>query len=227
MAARSRARLTDRGPRVNIEDVNAFTTQLVDAVRVSPLWLSMLILVFASSVEYVFPPFPGDTILIAGGFFAARGAINLYATFAALVAGTVLGCWLGYQIGSFARRSLRLRRFIDWFIKPKYFEKLEALYRKRGRLILVLNRFLPGVRGAFMIGAGLVGLPVSQVLFWGFVSALFWNGLLIGVGYGFSESLPVLLSWFETYTLWTLSALGVLCALALVWALIKKFKRKA
>ena len=77
---------------MNIESINEITNHLVKVVETAPAWVSAVVLFFATWIEYIFPPFPGDTILVAGGFFAARGAISLYVTFTVLVLGSTTGC---------------------------------------------------------------------------------------------------------------------------------------
>ncbi len=207
---------------MNIESINEMTNHLVKVVETAPAWLSALVLFFATWIEYVFPPFPGDTILVAGGFFAARGAISLYVTFAVLVLGSTSGCMMGWWIGHAALRYEWSRRCVLRLIKPENLENLQKMYKRYGVAILIGNRFLPGVRGVFMIASGLAKIPLRLVVICGTVSAMIWSGLLIAVGYFFSDNLESLLELMDKYTKIMLVLLGIFF---LVWFSAWLFKK--
>lgn len=176
---------------------------LVQLVETSPLWLSLLLLFFAAWIEYIFPPFPGDTLLVAGGFFVAQGALPLVLTFVVLTLGSVSGCLVGWSLGL---HGLGLRRLI----RAEYLERVQKSYARYGAWLILVNRFVPGLRGAFMITAGLIKMPMRPIVIWGTVSAILWNSVLIGLGYIFSDSLEKLLSLMQTYSKTVLILIGLL-----------------
>ncbi|MES2503912.1 MAG: DedA family protein [Myxococcota bacterium] len=163
----------------------------------------MLLLFFAAWIEYILPPFPGDTLLVAGGFFAAQGALPLPLTFAVLTLGSVTGCVVGWAIGY---HGLGLRRLIN----VDYLDRVKRGYERFGIWLLIVNRFIPGLRGAFMITAGLIKMPIRPILIWGTVSALLWNSLLIALGFIFSDSIEKILKLMGTYSKTVLILLGIL-----------------
>lgn len=175
---------------------------LVQLVETAPLWISMPLLFFAAWIEYVFPPFPGDTLLVAGGFFVAQGALPLVLTFLVLTAGSVTGCVVGWALG---HHGLGLRRFI----RPGYLERIKTNYDRWGAWLLIANRFVPGIRGAFMISTGLIKMPLKPILIWGTLSAILWNSVLIGLGYIFSDSLEQLLQITQAYGKTVLILIGL------------------
>lgn len=175
---------------------------LVQWVETTPLWLLMLSLFFAAWIEYVFPPFPGDTLVVAGGFFVAQGALPLVLTFIVLTCGSVAGCAVGWSLGN---HGLGLRRFI----RAEYLEKVSRGYKRYGAWLILGNRFVPGIRGAFMIAAGLVKMPLKAILIWGTISAVIWNSILISAGYVFSESLDEMLRIFQNYSKTVLILIGL------------------
>ena len=54
--------------------------------------------------------------------------------------------------------------------------------QRHGAVLLVINRFVPGVRALFFVAAGLAGLPLRAVVGWSVVSSLLWNAALVAVG---------------------------------------------
>lgn len=179
---------------------------LVHLVGSSPLWLSMLLLFLAAWVEYILPPFPGDTLMVAGGFFVAQGALPLELTFVVLTLGSVSGCIVAWALG---HHGLGLRRLIH----ADYLERIQKSYARYGVWLLIANRFAPGLRGAFMLSAGLIKMPLKPILIWGTFSAILWNSVLLGLGYIFSDSLETLLEIFQAYGKSVLILIGAILAI--------------
>ena len=140
--------------------------------------------------------------MVAGGFFVAQGALPLGLTFVVLTLGSISGCVVGWALG---HHGLGLRRLI----KSDYLERIQKNYARYGVWLLICNRFVPGLRGAFMIGAGLSKMPLKPILIWGTFSALLWNSILLALGYVFSDSLETLLGYFQTYSKSVLIAVGL------------------
>lgn len=191
---------------------------LVYLIEHLPLWLSMFFLFFSALIEYVFPPFPGDTFLIAGGFFVAQGILPIIPTFVVLTIGSTIGCVLGWLIGS---RLTGLKKFIG----PNYVKFIQNNYDQYGKWIILVNRFIPGLRGAFMIAAGLINVPLKIVIFWGTLSAMLWNSVLIGIGYIFSDNLENLLKFAEIYGKSFLVLIGLVAICYVLCVFKNKVKR--
>ncbi len=71
--------------------------------------LAPVILFGASFIEYVFPPFPGDTIVLLGAWYAVHGALSWPTAFAAVTLGAVLGAWFGWRVGRALAPALESR----------------------------------------------------------------------------------------------------------------------
>ena len=61
--------------------------------------IGLTILFVSAVMEYLFPPYPGDTIMVGGFLLAARGDASLPLTFLVALAGSILGAQLAYGIG--------------------------------------------------------------------------------------------------------------------------------
>lgn len=153
-------------------------------------------------IEYVFPPFPGDTIVVLGGVYAARGQKPWWLVFAVITLGSVIGAaldyWLGVKIGE------RLERFPDrrlpFGLKHQKIHEAQERMRRVGSLLILINRFLPAVRGVLFVAAGAARIPFGRVMLLGAASAMAWNVLLIGLGLlvgGNAERLESLLRTYQ------------------------------
>ncbi len=151
------------------------------AVALPPLLLALF--VFGSALlEYLFPPYWGDTFVLLGFFLAGQGAVPPAAVFAAAMAGSVLGSIAAYQLGrrygmAVTRRLTSRRR------QPADRRSLQSLFQRFGEKLLLVNRFLPVIRGVMLYSAGALRLPRRPVFIYctlsnlAFVSLLMWAGL--------------------------------------------------
>ena len=177
-----------------------------------------LLLFFAAFVEYLFPPFPGDALVVLGAWYAAHGQLSWPVTFASVTLGAVAGAAADWRIGRWLGARIDARAARGRLDRARV-ERFEAAYRRWGPLLLVANRFLPGVRGFFFLAAGAAGIPLWEVLVFGGLSAAAWNGLLLFAGAGVARNLDELARLAGRYT--TSAALAVVLAAGValaVWA---------
>jgi membrane-associated protein len=198
-----------------VTSVQGLADALADAVsRTGDL--APAILFAATLVEYVFPPFPGDLVVVLGAWYAVDGALSWPVTFLSVTAGAVAGAWIDYRMG--AALGLRIDRRAAtrsprWEVRLARFE---ASYRRWGAWLLLANRFLPGIRAFLFVAAGASGIPLRKVLLYGAVSAALWNVFLLGVGALAVENVEELVDLFDRYThaVWTALAAAAVAALA-------------
>lgn len=207
-------------------DAHNAATEALAWLKEQPQWLSVGALGAAAALEYIVPPVPGDAISLAGGVLVAQGVLSLPAALVATTLGSIVGSVAMYALGLAAGRHPRLRRLLARFFTEERVDAVALAYRRYGRLIIVANRFLPGIRTTFILGAGLFRVPLRDVVVFGGISALLWNSLLIGVGWLLGANLDRLQEWLTDYTLvgWIVVAV-VLLALA-ARALLKRRRRK-
>jgi len=176
--------------------------------------IAYLALALAAVLEYVFPPFPGDTVTLFGTFLAATSGYSAPGVFATVTLASTLGGLLPWALG----RHLHAHpdRWPSFLRGPRVDRALDEVRRgfaRHGRWYLVGNRFVPAVRAFILLGAGLGGTSAGAVVLYGGLSALLWNGLLFTVGFSVGRNWEKLQGISETYS-WT--AIGVLVVVALV-----------
>jgi membrane protein DedA with SNARE-associated domain len=194
---------------------------LADAVTATGDFAPAILFV-ASLAEYVFPPFPGDLVVVLGAWYAVDGQLSWPATFLSVTGGAVLGAWFDYRVGAAVGRRVDRRvhaRSPAWEARIARFE---AGYRRWGVALLLANRFLPGVRAFLFAAAGASGIPLRKVLLYGAVSAALWNALLLAVGAFAVENVDELVSLLDRYTHAAWAALA-LVALVVVAVAVRRF----
>lgn len=192
---------------MDAQGVAAWLSDLV--ARTGPA--APLILFFAAFVEYVFPPFPGDALVVLGSWYATHGKLSWLVTFAMVTAGAVAGAALDYAVGRWLGARIDERAAAGKLDRERV-ERFERAYRRFGGLLLVVNRFLPGIRGFFFVAAGAARIPLWEVLLFGGISAAVWNGLLLAAGAYLARNVGELNDLLDQYNTWAAAALAVACA---------------
>lgn len=163
-------------------------------------WAYVLI-ALACLFEYVFPPFPGDTVALFGVFLAVTAGYSGWAVFVALNVGATVGGLLAYGVGRLFADPERRPAFLKRGRSARAIATLEEQYRKHGGLYLLANRFVPALRAFFFIAAGIARVPLGQVVLYGGASAVLWNAILFALGWFLGESFEVLRGWVEAYAI--------------------------
>jgi membrane protein DedA with SNARE-associated domain len=184
------------------------------------------ILFLGSLVEYVFPPFPGDTLVVLGAWYAVNGKISWPLAFVAVTAGAVVGAWIDYRIGVALGAALERGAMRRGPVTLEHVRQVEAGYARWGAWFLLANRFLPGIRAFLFVGAGAARLPLGKVLLWGGISAAAWNALLLLVGAYLATNLSELVDWLERYTMLAWMGMAVVAALLLARFAFAAWRRK-
>jgi membrane protein DedA with SNARE-associated domain len=172
-----------------------------------------LALILAGSLlEYVFPPFPGDTVVLLGAFLAAWAAWTPWKVLAVTLAGALAGAWIDtlagrllrdYLTGRRAFASPALVRLTAFTRRPSFqagLDRVVGKLRRHGPVIILVNRFFPGIRALFFVGAGMARIPMWKVLVLGGISAALWNAAIFLAGYMVGDNWGALHGLFRSYT---------------------------
>jgi membrane protein DedA with SNARE-associated domain len=186
--------------------------------------IAYLVLGLASLIEYVFPPFPGDTVALFGVFLSFAAGYRAAWVYLALNTGAILGGQLAWAFGRAFRERGSRPRWLRGARADAAITEITSRYEKHGSIYLALNRFVPALRGFFFVAAGIAGLPFGRVMFFGGVSALLWNAILMGLGYFIGAHWETLASVVSTYTA---VSLGVVVIAIVVGVLVARRRRAA
>lgn len=181
-----------------------------------------LFLGLSAFVENVFPPIPGDTITAFGAFLVGVRKLGFVWVYISTTAGSLLGFltlyWVARQLG---RRFFMERNYR--FFKAEEIVRAEAWFTRYGYFLILINRFLPGIRSAISVAAGISGLGLLRVCLLACVSGALWNGIWILFGYFVGTNWEVLKSEMARVMGRYNLAVGILMFLAVSIFLIKKF----
>jgi membrane protein DedA with SNARE-associated domain len=193
---------------------------LSDVVARTGAW-APAVLFFASFVEYVFPPFPGDTVVLLGAWYAVHGALSWPAAFVAVTTGAMVGAYVDWRVGRAIGRRVA-GRVASRALDAERLARFEEGYRRHGAWLLAANRFLPGVRAFIFVAAGAARVPLVEVLVYGGVSAAAWNVLLLVAGAFLANNLAELSALLDRYT----AVAGVVVGAAVAWFVVRALARR-
>lgn len=133
-------------------------------------------------LENVFPPAPGDTITAFGAFLVGTNRLQFPAMFISTTLGSLAGFMFLFWIGNLLGRRFFIERDF-WYLKAEDIIRAEEWFRKYGYLLILLNRFFPGIRSAISIASGISKLRVLKVTVFALISCSIWNLIWISMGY--------------------------------------------
>ena len=190
--------------------------------------MGIALLCASAALEYVFPPFPGDTITLFGAVLITAYDWSFAAVFTAVMIGSMAGAMLDYYLGHRLRlRALRRKKRHTEEERRAIIDRLVSGFERHGAVYLVLNRFVPGVRALFFVAAGMAGMKPLPVLFFSALSAAAWNLLLIAAGSLLGANLDELTGWVKQYNLLAGGIIGLLVVLVAGRALLRRMRRKS
>ena len=160
---------------------------LFSFIEQSPAWLVFLTVFLASYLENIFPPVPGDTILIFGAYLVGRGDLSFATAMVTTLLGSVLGFLTLYVAGYKYGRGFIYSKQQTWF-SPSSIKRVEVLFEKWGYGVVLINRFLAGLRSVIGLFSGVGKLNIWKVIILATISSLLWNGTLIWLGSTIGEN---------------------------------------
>ncbi|MFI5820186.1 DedA family protein [Streptomyces rishiriensis] len=167
-------------------------------------------------------PAPGETILIAAGIYAGAGQLNIVAVTVIAFAAAVIGDNIGYLIGHTGGRAVvhRWGRYV--YLTPERFRKAEEFFTRHGGKIVVVARFVEGLRQVNGIIAGTSGMPWRRFLVFNAIGAALWVGLWAALAYTAGTHITAVYAVITRYQLYALIALGVLIAALVLRHLLRR-----
>jgi membrane protein DedA with SNARE-associated domain len=169
-------------------------------------------------------PVPGETVLILGAVYAGTGRLSVWLVGLIGFLAAVTGDNIGFGIGHFGGRALveRWGRYI--FITPERLDKAAAFFDRHGGKVIVIARFVEGLRQANGIVAGTTGMHWARFLGFNAIGAAMWVAVWVSVGYFSGSHIDSIYHTATKYEAYFGIAVGLLI---LAWIARHVWKRRA
>lgn len=172
-------------------------------------------------------PVPGETILILGAVYAGTGRLNVWLVGVLALLAAVVGDNIGFAIGRFGGRELveRYGRYV--FITPHRLHRATGFFERRGGWIVVVARFVEGLRQANGIIAGIVGMHWARFLLYNALGAALWVAVWTCVGYFAGDNITSIYNTVSAYTLYVGIAVVLLILAVITRGVLRGRRRRA
>lgn len=151
--------------------------------------LLIALLVFGESGMFLGFFFPGDTLLLTAGIFAAQGKLSLAAVIVVVAAAAIIGDNVGYHIGR--RYGRRLFRKPDSLLfRQEHVQRAEVFFERFGPKAMLVAHFVPVVRTFLPPVAGVARMDRRQFVIFDAIGDIVWAVSVTLVGYWFGTRIP-------------------------------------
>jgi membrane protein DedA with SNARE-associated domain len=153
-------------------------------------------------------PAPGQTILIAAAVYAGTGHLNIVGVAVAAFLAATIGDNIGYLIGRFGGRRLvrKYGRYV--LLTEERVEQVERIFTRHGAKLVLVARFVDGLRQFNGLVAGIAGMHWARFLVFNALGAALWVGVWVSVGRLAGRHIGEVYEQFRQYQLYLLLALG-------------------
>ncbi len=167
-------------------------------------------------------PVPGETILIAAAIYAGNQQLNIVAVGIIGFLAAVIGDNIGFAIGHYGGRALALRWGKYVFLTEERLNKAEYFFDRHGGKIIVVARFIEGLRQVNGIIAGITGMHWRRFAIFNAIGAALWVGLWVSLGYLAGNNISTIYRYITRYSLYAAIALVVIIAALIARHLVRR-----
>ncbi len=181
--------------------------------------LLIAIIVFCESGMFLGFFFPGDTLLLTAGVFAAHGKLSLGAVIAVVAVAAIIGDNVGYHIGRRYGRGL-FRKPDGILFRQEHVHRSEVFFERFGNKTMLLAHFVPVVRTFAPAVAGVARMDRKQFIIYDAIGDIAWAIIVTLIGYWFGTKVPDL----DHYILLAVAAAMIITLGPSVYHLIKALR---
>ena len=159
---------------------------------------SYLIIVCAAALEcaaFAGLLVPGESLVLASGFFAHQRILQLDSVMAAAALGAVAGDNIGYLLGSRLGREWLLRKGSRFGLRKRRLAQVEAFFLRQGAKAVFFGRFIGFARALVPFVAGASHMPYRKFVLYDALGAILWTVGFVTLGYVLGASWRVAEKW--------------------------------
>lgn len=145
--------------------------------------------IFGESGMFIGFFFPGDTLLLTGGVFAAQGKLSLLWLIVVVAIAAIAGDNTGYHIGRQWGRRL-FSKPDSLFFRQEYVQRAELFYERWGSRTMLVAHFIPIVRTFVPPVAGVGRMNYPKFVIFDAIGDSAWAVIVTLIGYWFGTKIP-------------------------------------
>jgi membrane protein DedA with SNARE-associated domain len=170
-------------------------------------------------------PAPGQTIMVAAAIYAGAGRLNIVGVAAIAFVAAVMGDNIGYWIGVRGGRKVAHKYGKYVFLTPERLARAERFFARRGNRIVLVARFIDGIRQFNGVIAGITAMPWRTFLLYNALGAFLWVGWWTTIAYVLGTHLVEIIEQAHKYKWWAISII-VVAIVGYVFLHIRHIRRR-
>jgi membrane protein DedA with SNARE-associated domain len=177
--------------------VNSVLQYLLDLLARLGNW-SYVIIFAAAALEcaaFLGLVVPGESLVLASGFFAHQGILRLDAVLVAVALGATIGDNIGYYLGRKLGRDWLLHHGSRFGITRRRLQQAEGFFQRQGPKAVFIGRFIGFARALVPFVAGTSRMRYRQFLIYNALGAVLWAIGFVTLGYVLGASWQVAEKW--------------------------------
>ena len=157
-------------------------------------------------------PVPGETVLIVSAIYAGTGRLNIWLVALIGFLAAILGDNVGFAIGHLGGRPLAERYGKYILLTPARLDKTADFFNRHGGKVIVIARFVEGLRQANGIIAGITGMHWKKFAAFNALGAALWVAVWVSIGYFSGSNIDTIYNTATKYELY----FGILVGLVIL-----------
>ncbi|WHY79654.1 DedA family protein [Neobacillus sp. WH10] len=125
---------------------------------------------------------PSEIVLAYGGYLVSIGKISFIGAVVAGTIGGIIAQWFLYWLGKYGGRPILDKYGKYLLIKPHHMDLAQQWFSKYGSGVIFTARFIPFVRHAISIPAGIARMPFSKFSIYTIAAIIPWSILFLYLG---------------------------------------------
>ena len=187
-------------------------------------YLAVFALVFIESFGI---PAPGEATIIAAAIYAGQGHMNIVLVGIVAFLAAVIGDSLGYLIGRTGGHALLVRFGRHVGITAQRLDRVAQFMNRHGPKVVVIARFIEGLRQFNGIVAGATGMPWPRFVLFNAIGGALWVGIWTAAGYYAGDHIHAIEAAISRYQGYAIAGAVVLGALYLLYRWRKHKRERA
>ncbi|MEO1082279.1 MAG: alpha/beta fold hydrolase [Pseudomonadota bacterium] len=181
------------------------TVQAFSGIRLAVMLLLLAVATYVSE----------DLACIAAGLLVARGMLEFFPAVGACLVGIFTGDVLLYLGGRLFGAAAVSRAPIRWLVSAERLAQSRAWFERRGAVVLLVSRFVPGTRVPSYVAAGVLGMSIWRFSALLLLAGAIWTPLIVGLAWAAGSSALPMIESYQRYGLAIAVGIAALLWLAL------------
>jgi len=202
--------------------VKDFIIEFAQNIVAKNILLSYIFFFVSQSLQVLFPPYPGDMILIIEGYLSEEANLNIYIVIANAVISTSLSSIFLYNIGRKKQEKILHSKIVTFLFGTSKITKLSKLFIKFGAIVIILSKFIPGIFSLTILSAGIFKVKKKFAYLSIIIISFFHNLTLILLGKLVRENWSMILRKIDVYNRYIILLVVTMFIIYLIMLQLKK-----